>query len=161
MGHDSPATTAAIRWTQRFVLGALGEDVARSRRSSCLILLAVFIPLGVLASIAFRADDFTAPASIAGLVLTTTIVVAALTTRDEAQQSRWGPIVVLIAIDQAIGIYQLGSYGMVLLPETSMLGVWAALYLPTRVVRLSVLCICSAISVTLVQPTTGSWRRSR
>jgi len=151
MGSDSPATTAAIRWTQRFVLGALGQDVARSRRSSCLLLLAVFIPLGVLASIAFRADDFTAPASIAGLVLTTAIVVVALTTTRDDQQHRWGPVVVLIAIDQAIGIYQLGSYGMVLLPETSMLGVWAALYLPTRVVRLSVSCICTAIMVTLMQ----------
>jgi diguanylate cyclase (GGDEF)-like protein len=150
MGSHSP-TMAAIQWTQRFVLGAVGEDVARTRRSSCLILLAVFVPLGVLASVAFRPNDFAAPPSVAGVALTVSIFSIALTTRHESQQHRWGAVVVLIALAQAIGIYQLGPYGMVLLPETSMLGAWAALYLPTRVVRLSVVCICIAITVTLVQ----------
>jgi diguanylate cyclase (GGDEF)-like protein len=150
MGHHPP-TARAIRWTQRFVLGALGDDAAAARRKSCLLLLAVFVPLGVLASIAVRADDFTAPTSIAGLVVTTVIVLLTWTTRYDWQQRRWAWVVFLIALDQALGIYQLDRHGVVLLAETPMLGAWAALYLPTRVVRQAVVCICAAITVVMIQ----------
>src|SRR5262245_49547782 len=134
MGNHPP-TARAIRWTQRFVLGALGDDAPAARRKSCLLLLAMFVPLGVLASLAVRADDFTSPTSIAGLVVTIVIVVLAWTTRHAHQQRRWAWVIFLIAIDQALGIYQLGRHGVVLIAETPMLGAWAALYMPTRVVR--------------------------
>jgi diguanylate cyclase (GGDEF)-like protein len=148
---EHPPTARAIRWTQRFVLGALGDDAPLARRKSCLILLAVFVPLGVLSSIAVRAQDFAAPTSIAGLVVTTAIFVLAWTTRRHDQQHRWTWVVFLIAIDQALGIYQLDRHGVVLLAETPMLGAWAALYLPTRVVRQAVVCICVAVTVVMIQ----------
>jgi diguanylate cyclase (GGDEF)-like protein len=146
-----PPTSRAIQWTQRFVLGALGDDVAAARRSSCLLLLAVFVPLGILSSIAVGADDFTAPPSIAGMTVTVAILWLALTTRRDDQQHRWSWVIFLIAIDQALGIYQLGEHGAVLLAETPMLGAWTALYMPTRVVRQSVICICAAITVVIAQ----------
>src|SRR4051794_12207941 len=99
-----PPTARAIRWTQRFVLGALGDDAAAARRKSCLILLAVFVPLGVLSSLAVRANDFAAPTSIAGLLVTALIVALAWTTRDAHEQHRWAWVVFLMAIDQALGI---------------------------------------------------------
>jgi diguanylate cyclase (GGDEF)-like protein len=148
---EHPPTARAIRWTQRFVLGALGEDAPLARRKSCLILLAVFVPLGVLSSIAVRAQDFGSPASIAGLVVTTAIFVLAWTTRRDDQQHRWTWVVFLIAVDQALGIYQLERHGVVLLAETPMLGAWAALYMPTRVVKQAVAWISIAITVVVVQ----------
>jgi diguanylate cyclase (GGDEF)-like protein len=149
---DPHAPTArAIQWTQRFVLGALGDDVAGARRTSCLLLLAVFVPLGVLSSIAVRAHDFGAPASIGGLLVTGAILVLAWTTRRDDQQHRWSWVVFLIAIDQALGIYQLGSHGAVLLAETTMLGAWTALYLPTRIVRQAVILICTAVTVVVIR----------
>jgi diguanylate cyclase (GGDEF)-like protein len=150
MGQHPP-TARAIRWTQGFVLGALGEDAATARRKSFLILLAVFVPLGVLSSLAVRADDFMAPASLGGLVVTAAIFVLAWTTRRDDQQRRWAWVVLLIAVDQALGMYQLGRHGVVLLAETPMLGAWTALYLPTRVVRQAVVFICAAITIVLVQ----------
>jgi diguanylate cyclase (GGDEF)-like protein len=141
----------AIRWTQRFVLGALGEDASAARRTSCLILLAVFVPLGVLSSLAVRAGDFLAPTSLAGITVTVAIIWLAWTTRTDAQQHRWSWVVFLIAVDQGLGIYQLGSHGTVLLAETTMLGAWSALYLPTRIVRQSVVWMCTTITVVLLQ----------
>jgi diguanylate cyclase (GGDEF)-like protein len=145
-------TSRAISWTQRFVLGALGEDAPRSRRTSCLVLLCVFAPLGFLSSFAVRGLVAT-PASLGGMTVTIVIFALAWTTRRDDQQHRWGWVVVLIAIDQALGIYQLGPQGVILLPQTTSLGAWAALYLPTRVVRLAMVCICGTIAVVVMQST--------
>jgi diguanylate cyclase (GGDEF)-like protein len=143
-------TSIAIRFTQRLVLGSLAEEnLARARRVSCLVLLAVFAPLGFLSSFAVRGLVLT-PAAVAGTVVTTLIVVLAWTTRTDAQQHRWWWVVLLIAIDQSIGIYQLDDHGVVLLAQTTGLGVWCALYMPTRIVRHAVVCISLTIMIAIV-----------
>jgi diguanylate cyclase (GGDEF)-like protein len=137
----------AVRLTRRLAVGASDEEIYRARRVSCLVLLALFAPLGVVSSLAVGASDFLSPRSLAGLATAIAAAAIAIGTRTAAEQHRWTWFVIVAAGAQALGISQLGNDGVVLLPQICLLGFWVALYFPTDVVRSALVCACAAITV--------------